>query len=115
LTVLAAAGTGLFLFPQFMLRALQSNEDYPSVIVQFAGMFMMVLSIFVFKVIQESLVSHYQLTIYLRLFMSACLIWFYVQTINPLFLIVLGILVVGLLLSIIGDIWDQKIKQSTGN
>ena len=107
-TVLAVAGLGLLFFPQYMLQLLGSTEQYPMVILEFAGMFMCVLAVFVSKTILEQLTALYNWTIYLRLFMGICLVAFYQQSQNLLFLYVLIILLVGLILSAIGLIMDQK-------
>ncbi|MEM8897607.1 MAG: hypothetical protein AAGC85_05855 [Bacteroidota bacterium] len=111
--VLSFAGLGLLLLPNLMTGMLFSSKVYPQEIVQFAGMFMMVLSVFVYMTIRLEVTVIYPITIYLRLFMTACLFYLYLSSQNPLFLIIIIILIVGLGLSFLGILMDKRANSPT--
>ncbi|MEL6191882.1 MAG: hypothetical protein AAFR66_07520 [Bacteroidota bacterium] len=110
--VLSFAGLGLLLFPALMQGVLFSSKIYSQEIVQFAGMFMMVLSVFVYMTIRLEVTAIYPITMYLRLFMTVCLSYFYLSSQNPLFLMVIIILIIGLGLSFLGILMDRKVNSS---
>ncbi|MDH4323585.1 MAG: hypothetical protein OEZ09_05745 [Betaproteobacteria bacterium] len=92
-------GIGLLLAPQLAARLLLSNTDYPAVMLQALGMFMIGLGYIVVQIIRQQIRALYPTTLIVRLFFCACLLFFYFATRNPLFIVLLGIVALGILLT----------------
>lgn len=107
--VLFVAGSGFLLIPAITLSLLQASNIYDDVFIRLTGVFMMVLSGFVMQTIRYRFVPMYVLTIWLRMFIGANLIWFYTQTSDRLFLIIFLILAVGISLTLFGFWEDSRI------
>ncbi|NET10675.1 MAG: hypothetical protein F6K16_39490 [Symploca sp. SIO2B6] len=105
--VLLSAGAGLLFSPSQMLILLMATGTYETAFIQLAGMFMVVLSVFVIQAIRYQFRPMYVWAVFLRLFVGACLIWFYRQTSDPFFLIIFGILCVGISLTLAG-LWCDR-------
>lgn len=92
-------GVAMLLAPSFAARLLLSNTDYPAVMLQAAGMFMVGLGILVVQIIRLNASALYPATLAARLFISACLLFFHVTTGNPLFLVLFGIVALGVVIT----------------
>lgn len=111
-TVLFSVGTGLLFFPAQMLILLMATGTYETIFIRLAGMFMIVLSVFVVQTIRYQYRQMYVWTVFLRLFMGACLVWFHRQTSDPFFLVILGTLCVGITLTI-ASVWCDCYLKTT--
>ena len=112
--VLFAAGSGLLLKQDVIFTLMLSNGNYSPTVVQMAGMFMMVLSAFVWQTLRCGWAEMYLWTIWLRLFMAGCFVWFFQQTGDPFFLCILIVLTVGISLTLLGIRADRDTRKSVG-
>lgn len=88
-------GVGMILFPTLAAKLLQSNTDYPPVMLRALGMFMIGLGIIVVQIIRHRLGVLYPTTLAVRLFFCLCLVAFYLATGDPFFIVLLGIVALG--------------------
>lgn len=92
-------GVALLFAPNFAARLLLSNIDYPAVMLQAAGMFMVGLGILVVQIIRLHASALYPATLAARLFICACLLYFHLTSGNPLFLVLFGIVALGVVVT----------------
>ena len=92
-------GVGLLLAPRFSANLLLSNTEYPAIMLQALGMFMVGIGILVVQIIRFRLDILYPTTLLVRTFFCTCLLFFYLVTQNPFFMVLFGIVVLGLLLT----------------
>lgn len=104
---LSLTGVGMLLVPDIVLKLLFSNREYDDVFVRFSGMLMIGIAIFVVQMIRERVVVLYPTTIFIRAFFIVCILWFYATTRDPLFLVVLAVVALGVGLSLAGWMSDR--------
>lgn len=97
---LAVGGLGLLLIPDTALRLLGSNATYGDVMPRVVGMFMLVLSGLVYQFVRGRDFRYYRYTVVARSFIVVVLTMLYFRTRDPLFLVLDGIVLAGLLPSI---------------
>lgn len=100
--VLWVAGTGLLLFPDTMLKLLQSNRTFDSMLSRLTGMFIIGLAMFVTLVFRLQVKPLYKWTVIIRLFFLVILSILVTLYGNPLFTVILIILTLGLLFTLMG-------------
>ncbi len=88
-------GLALLVAPQFFIRLLFSNGQYPDVMLMALGMFMVSLAIIVTQIIRARVQQLYPTTLVVRLFILPCLLFFFVRTGDPLFLTLVAIVGLG--------------------
>ena len=93
---LSIGGVSLLIAPIFSANLLLSNIEYPAIMLQALGMFMIGLCLIVVQIIRLHLDALYSTTLIVRLFFCACLLFFYFISSNPFFIILFGIVVLGL-------------------
>jgi len=93
-------GLGLLVFPDLALRLLLSNGSYGDVMPRVVGMFMLVLSGFIFQFVYRRDYRYYASAVFARFFIVLVLTALYFTTSDPLFLVLDAIVLVGLLPSI---------------
>lgn len=93
---LLPTGLGLLLAPSLVLRLLFSNGDYGDVMPRFAGAVIFALGILIVQIIRLRIDTLYTTAIFARVFLSACMIGFYLYSRDPFFLVVLAVIVAGL-------------------
>ena len=93
-------GLGLLFAPAGMLRLLQSNGEYGDVFPRVAGMLMSGLGFSVFGIIRAGVPALYPATIFIRIYFLICLGVFYRMTSDPLFLVLIVIVGIGLVLTL---------------
>lgn len=89
-------GAGFALAPAFTLRLFLSNGDYGDIMPRVVGMFMMALGGLVWQFVRRRDFSYYPYSVYARTLMFAFLIFLYVRSADPLFLVILAIVLLGL-------------------
>ena len=94
---LAIGGIGLLVAPDLALGLLLSTGDYGDVMPRVVGMFMLVLSFLIASFIRQNDYSYYVTTIVARSFIVIVLAVLYVMSGDRLFLVLEGIVLVGLL------------------
>jgi uncharacterized protein YjeT (DUF2065 family) len=92
-------GLALLVAPIFSANLLLSNTEYSAVMLRALGMFMIGVGIIVVEIIRLSISVLYPTTLIVRIFFCACLLFFYFTTQNPFFIVLFGIVVLGLLLT----------------
>ena len=94
---LTVGGLGLLAAPDLALSLLFSTGDYGDVMPRVVGMFMLVLAGFIATFIRRGDYSYYGYTIVARTFIVATLTALYLTTRDPLFVVLDGIVLVGLI------------------
>jgi len=96
-TYLTVGGAGLLVAPAVALRLLLSTGTYGDVMPRVVGMFMLVLAGFVTNFIRRRDYTYYAYTILARTFIVLTLTVLYWSAGDPLFLVLVAIVLVGLL------------------
>jgi len=107
-TYLFFTGVGLLFAPQFSLKLLLSTGHYENTFVQFTGAFMIALSVVVSQIIRHSVEVLYTTTLAVRVFFIVVIVWLYVQTHDPLFLVVLAVVALGVALTATSYMLDRR-------
>lgn len=94
---LLAGGIGLLLAPQLALKLLLTTGDYGHVFPRFVGMFMIGLGLIVVQIIRHDIAVLYPTTLVVRVFFIACMGGFYLATADPLFLVLIAIVGLGVI------------------
>jgi uncharacterized protein YjeT (DUF2065 family) len=105
---LALIGIGLLLAPDGTLRVLQSNRQYDDIFVRIAGMLMSGLGLSIFGMIRARAFELYPATLFMRVYFIACFVVFYTMTRDPFFLVLIGIVGLGLVLTLSSYLLDRK-------
>ncbi len=98
---LAIGGLGFTLFPNQVLELFLSNGDYGDIMPRMTGMFMCALSFLIFRIIRNEDWHYYTSTIYVRSVIVLILSWLFYKSSDPMLLILIGIVLIGLIPSII--------------
>lgn len=98
---LAVAGLSLLLVPNFALNLLLSNNAaaYGDVMPRFVGMTLIGIDILVFQIVRLRIEQLYSTTLMVRIFFLVVLALLFVISKDPFFLVVFGIVVVGVALT----------------
>jgi hypothetical protein len=107
-TYLFVTGIGLLFMPQLSLKLLFSTGHYENTFVQFTGAFMIALSIMVSQIIRHRIEALYPTTLLVRAFFIVVIVALYYETNDPLFLIVLAVVSLGVALTAIAFFLDQR-------
>jgi len=105
-------GVGLLFVPHGTLKILQSNADYGDVFPRVSGMLMSGLGLAVFGMIRARYSELYPATLLIRAYFIVCIIAFYATTRDPLFLVLVGIVGLGLVLTLGSYLLDRKRSQA---
>jgi hypothetical protein len=105
---LLIGGLVLLFFPQEGLRLLLSNGDYGDVFPRVAGMFVTGLGMAVFAIIVARIEALYPVTLVIRAFFLVCMSAFFLITRDPLFLVLLGIVGFGFVLTGVTYLTERK-------
>ena len=111
-TYLLLTGIGLLFLPQLSLKLLFSSGHYESTFVEFTGAFMIALSIVVSQIIRYSVEVLYPTTLIVRTFFILVIIALYFQTHDPLFLVVLAVVSIGVALTAVAFFLDLRSKKN---
>jgi hypothetical protein len=96
---LIVGGVALLLVPDQTLKFLLSNGDYGQVFPRLAGMCASGLGMSIAGIIRARAEAQYTGTLLVRTYFVACLVSFYWMTRDPLFLVVLGVVLAGMALT----------------
>jgi hypothetical protein len=105
---LAIIGFGLLFFPRGTLKILQSNGDYGDVFPRVAGMLMSGLGLSIFGMIRARSFELYPATLFIRVYFIACIAALYSMTSDPLFLVLIAIVGLGLVLTLGSYLLDRR-------
>lgn len=107
-TYLFVTGVGLLFMPQLSLKLLLSTGHYENTFVQFTGAFMIALSIMVAQIIRYRIEVLYPTTLLVRTFFILVIIALYAETNDPLFLVVLAVVGLGVVLTSTAFLLDKQ-------
>jgi len=96
---LLPTGIGLYFAPQFFMKLLLSNQHYSDAFPQFAGILLVGLGILVVHVILYGSPVWYRGTLIVRLVLWIGIFGIWLKARDPFFLVVLGVLGFGILLT----------------
>jgi hypothetical protein len=111
-TYLVVTGAGLLFAPQPSLKLLFSTGHYENAFVQFTGAFMIALSMVVSQIIRHRVEVLYPTTLFVRAFFIVVIVALYLQTDDPLFLVVLAVVGLGVALTSTALFLDRQAMQS---
>ena len=109
-TYLLLTGVALFLAPQFTLKLLFANHEYPDAFVRFSGILMVALAIIVVNVILYGGPKMYRASLLARIPMWFLILILYFQTGESAFVIILGVLGLGVVVT--GSCYLSERKQA---
>ena len=92
-------GLGLYIAPQFFLKLLLSNQQYSDAFPRFAGILLVGLGIVVTTVIVYGNPIWYRMTLIVRLVLWTGIFGIWLQSRDPVFIVVLCVLGFGILLT----------------
>jgi hypothetical protein len=105
---LLIGGLALLLAPNVTLGILLSNGDYGDVFPRVAGMLMSGLGLAILGIIRARAEALYPATLAIRAYFVACLAAFYWVTRDPLFLVLLGVVLLGVILTLMSYISEHR-------
>lgn len=105
---LTFGGLGLLFAPAFALQLLGSTGTYPPVLVRFMGSLLLALGIIVAQIVRYRVESLYRTTLAVRVVLVATLVALYGTSHDPLFLVLTGIVGLGMLLTATGLLADRR-------
>jgi len=97
---LLVGGLGLLVVPELTLRLLLSNGSYGDVMPRLVGVFMLALGGVILQFVRAHDYRYYRYTIIVRIFIFVAMTALYFKSLDPLFLVLDAIVLVGLLPSI---------------
>jgi hypothetical protein len=109
---LTVAGLALLLAPGFALPLLLSNGDYGNVFPRLAGMLLLGLAILVGQIIRLRIEALYPTTLIVRLFFLVSFVFLFVISGDPFFLVIFGIVAVGVILTGASYLRDRQAAAS---
>ena len=105
---LILGGVALLFVPKETLKFLLSNGDYGDIFPRVAGMLASGLGLSILGMIRARSEVQYPATLMVRAYFMACLAVFYWMSRDPLFLVVLGVVAAGCILSYSAYLIDRK-------
>jgi len=111
---LIVGGVALLLVPDRTLRLLLSDGHYGEVFPRLVGMFASGLGMSILSIIQRRAQALYLGTLAVRAYFVVCLIAFYEISKDPLFLVVLAIVAVGVALTLASYVADRAQRAHQG-
>ncbi len=104
---LAIGGAGFLLAPGLARDLLLSNRDYDDVGFRLTGLMMLGLAYLIATIIRNEDWHYYPVSIHVRSIIVVALLALYLDTDDPMFLVLTGIVLIGLLTSI----WLHYLKR----
>ncbi len=108
-------GLGLLFVPGQTLQILQSNRNYGDVFPRVAGMLMSGMGLSIFGMIRARAYALYPATLIIRVYFIACFLVFHAMTDDPLFLVLVGIVGLGFVLTLTAYLLDRTASAATSN
>ena len=105
---LLAAGVLLMAAPQFTLQLLLSNGTYGDVMPRLVGVVLFALGIVIVQIIRHRIEVLYTTTLFVRFVILGVLAALYVRSSDPLFLVLLGVVGFGVLLTGTSYLLDRR-------
>jgi uncharacterized protein YjeT (DUF2065 family) len=105
---LLVAGISLVLAPRLALKLLLSTGDYGEIMPRLAGLLFLGLGIIVVQIIRYRFAALYPTTLAVRAVFFVGFVWFYIMSRDPLFLVLLAVLGVGMVATSVSYILDKR-------
>ena len=105
---LVMTGLALLVAPMDALHLLGSTGHYEPVMTRGVGVFMVALSIVVLQIVRHRVDALYPTTLGVRVFFLASFAGLYAQTRDPLFLVILGVVGLGFVLTALAYVADRR-------
>lgn len=102
------SGLSLLFAPQLTTHLLFSNGHYPDVIVRMVGVPLAALGLFVVQVVRLKLTQLHTTTLAARVFIVGSLVGLYLESGDPMFAVLVGIVGFGFLLTLTGVLLDRR-------
>lgn len=96
------------LFPGQVLEIFLSNGNYGDIMPRMTGMFMCALSFLIYRILRNEDWHYYSATIYVRSAIVLVMAWLFYKSGDPMFLILIGIVLIGLIPSIVIHLKGRK-------
>src|SRR6266540_2219148 len=103
---LLGAGIFLVLAPRLALKLLLSTGDYGEILPRLAGLLFLGLGIIIVQIIRYRFAALYPTTLAVRAVFFVGFVWLYIMSRDPLFLVLLAVLGVGMLVNSVSYIVD---------
>lgn len=108
ITYLIFAGVALIAAPQFALKLLLSNGNYGDVLPRLLGVVLLALGIVVLQIVRLTVEALYSTTLIVRGIILVCLISLYFYSRDPFFLVLVGVVGLGVMLTGTGYWLDRR-------
>ncbi len=112
IVVLLVSGLILLIQPSLVFSILKSNTTYRPEIANLLGMMFIGLGIIILLIFWHKAQNIYKWTIPVRIFFCICSIGFYFLYQNPFFIMLLFIILIGIFITILGVVKDQRLKNT---
>jgi uncharacterized protein YjeT (DUF2065 family) len=113
MSYLGLGGIGLLAAPDTAMRLLGAREAYPDVLVRFLGAFMLALAVVVVQIVRLRVESMYSATLMARTLLLPTIVGLYLESRDPLFLVLTGIVGLGMVLTTLGFASDRRSGRRT--
>jgi hypothetical protein len=101
-------GVSLLAAPELALRLLFSNQTYGAVMPRMAGALCLGLGMLVVQIIRKRIDSLYPTLVGVRVMFCAVWLWLYFLSSDPFFLVVFGVVSVGMIWTAVAFVLDRK-------
>jgi hypothetical protein len=108
ITYLALGGIGLLAAPDLALELLGAQGSYPEVLMRFLGAFMLSLSVVIVQIVRHRAEELYSTTLIVRTILLSTSVWLYARSGDRLFLVLAGIVALGMVLTSLGFVIDRS-------
>jgi uncharacterized protein YjeT (DUF2065 family) len=105
---LLGAGILLVLAPRLTLRLLLSTGEYGDILPRLAGLLLLGLGILVVQIIRYRFAALYPTTLAVRAVFFVGFVWLYTLSRDPLFLVLLAVLGLGMVTTSVSYILDKR-------
>lgn len=107
-TYLLASGIFLLLAPRLALQLLFSTGDYGEILPRLAGLLLLGLGILVVQIVRYRLSALYATTLVVRGLFCVGFVMLYAMSRDPLFLVLLGVVGIGVLATTVSYVLDMR-------
>ena len=107
-TYLLASGVFLLLAPQLALHLLFSTGDYGDILPRLAGLLLLGLGILVVQIVRYRLSALYTTALAVRVLFCLGFVVLYVMSRDPLFLVLIGVVGVGVVATSVSYVLDRR-------
>jgi uncharacterized protein YjeT (DUF2065 family) len=108
ITYLTTGGLGLLFAPDLALRLLLATGRYPDVPMRLVGGLMLALALLVLQIVRLRVEALYTSTLGVRAMLLAVLAWLHARSGDRLFLVLGGIVALGMIFTGLGYVTDRR-------